>query len=172
VEQDYRDIRGRFDKIVSIGMFEHVGWKNYRTFMRTVHRSLADGGIFLLQTIGNNQAQRYCDPWITKYIFPNGMLPTIVRIGKAVEGLFVMEDWHNLGPHYDRTLMAWHHNFRKAWPTMKKRYDERFKRMWDYYLLSSAGAFRARSIQVWQIVFTKYGTCHPSCRDYVPSLPA
>lgn len=165
VERDYRDVRGVFDKIVSIGMFEHVGWKNYRTFMRTAHRCLADKGVFLLQTIANNHSQRFCDPWITRYIFPNGMLPSLARIGKAVEGLFVVEDLHNLGPHYDKTLMAWHRNFQQAWPTLKNRYDEHFKRMWDYYLLSCAGAFRARSLQTWQIVFTKNGTAQPPCRD-------
>jgi cyclopropane-fatty-acyl-phospholipid synthase len=152
---DYRDVQGSFDKIVSIGMFEHVGYKNYRTFMKAVHRCLKDAGIFLLHTIGGNESQIKCDPWMNKYIFPNSMLPSISQISKAVEGLFVTEDLHNLGPHYEKTLMAWHENFQKAWTTLKKRYDEKFKRMWDYYLLSCAGAFRARNIQIWQIVFSK-----------------
>jgi cyclopropane-fatty-acyl-phospholipid synthase len=164
LECDYRDIQGWFDKIVSVGMFEHVGWKNYRTFMRIAHRCLKDKGIFLLHTIGGNESTRYCDPWITKYIFPNGMLPSIAQISQSVEGLFAVEDWHNLGPHYDKTLMAWNENFQNAWPRMKDRYDEKFKRMWEYYLLSCAGAFRARSNQVWQIVLTKYGTQQPECR--------
>jgi cyclopropane-fatty-acyl-phospholipid synthase len=164
LERDYREIEGRFDKIVSVGMFEHVGWKNYRTFMRVVHRCLNDNGIFLLHTIGGNASTRSCDPWITKYIFPNGMLPSIAQISRSIEGLFAVEDWHNLGPHYDPTLMAWNGNFQKAWPGLRVRYDERFKRMWEYYLLSCAGAFRARSNQVWQIVLTKYGTCQPRCR--------
>jgi cyclopropane-fatty-acyl-phospholipid synthase len=161
---DYRDLQGSFDKIVSVGMFEHVGHKNYRTFMKTAHRCLKDTGIFLLHTIGGNESQIKCDPWINKYIFPNGMLPSISQISKAVEGLFVTEDLHNLGPHYEKTLMAWHENFQRAWTTLKKRYDEKFKRMWDYYLLSCAGAFRARNNQIWQIVLTKYGTPQPSCR--------
>ena len=155
---DYRAVAGRFDKIVSVGMFEHVGQKNYRTFMDVVHRCLKDGGIFLLHTIGSNTSRTGCDPWITKYIFPNGMLPSIVQITKAVEGLFVIEDWHNLGPHYDKTLMAWNDNFQQVWPKLQEKYDTRFKRMWEYYLLSCAGAFRARSNQVWQIVMTKAGT--------------
>jgi cyclopropane-fatty-acyl-phospholipid synthase len=92
------------------------------------------------------------------------MLPSVAQISRAVEGLFVMEDWHNLGSHYDKTLMAWHQRFQNAWPELEKRFDERFKHMWEYYLLSCAGAFRARSIQVWQIVFTKYGTPQPACR--------
>ncbi len=161
---DYRSLRGRFDKIVSIGMFEHVGYKNYRTFMKVVRNCLTDDGIFMLQTIGGNISRFGCDPWISKYIFPNGMLPSIAQIGKAAEGLFVIEDWHNLGPHYDKTLMAWNHNFQQAWPELKKRYDETFKRMWEYYLLSCAGAFRAREIQVWQIVMTKSGSGRPQPR--------
>lgn len=161
---DYRDVSGSFDKIVSVGMFEHVGNKNYRTFMETAHRCLADNGVFLLHTIGRNDSGSDCDPWITTYIFPNGKLPSTAQISKAAEGLFVIEDLHNLGPQYDKTLMAWHANFQAAWPALKERYDERFKRMWEYYLLSCAGAFRARAIQLWQFVMTKYGTPQPQCR--------
>jgi len=154
---DYRAITGIYDKIVSVGMFEHVGVKNYRTFMKVVHRSLKDDGIFLLHTIGNNVSQFACDPWINRYIFPNGMLPSIAQVARAAEGLFVIEDWHNMAPHYDKTLMAWHANFQRAWPGLQNKYDGRFKRMWEYYLLSCAGAFRARHIQLWQIVMTKAG---------------
>jgi len=163
---DYRAIQGRFDKVVSVGMFEHVGRKNYRTYMKVVRRCLKDDGIFLLHTIGGNASRTGCDPWITRYIFPNGMLPSTAQIARAVEGLFVIEDLHNLGPHYDRTLMAWNANFQKAWPTLSEKYDERFKRMWEYYLLSCAGAFRARNIQVWQVVMTPFGVGapQPPCR--------
>jgi cyclopropane-fatty-acyl-phospholipid synthase len=171
LECEYRDIQGTFDKIVSIGMFEHVGQKNYRTFMRVVSRCLKKDGIFLLQTIGGNKSQIKCDPWIVKYIFPNSMLPSITQIGKAAEGIFVMEDWQNIGPHYDKTLMAWHRNFTKAWPVIKDKYDERFRRMWEYYLLSCAGAFRARRIQAWQIVFTKVSTKQPGSRKVSSPLP-
>jgi cyclopropane-fatty-acyl-phospholipid synthase len=164
LECDYRDIEGCFDKVVSVGMFEHVGSRNYRTFMKVVHRCLKAGGTFLLHTIGGNVSQINCDPWINRYIFPGGMLPSIAQISRAVEGLFVVEDWHNLGPHYDRTLMAWNANFQRAWEGLKGAYDGRFKRMWEYYLLSFAGAFRARSIQVWQIVLTPSGTPQPACR--------
>jgi len=156
---DYRAICGTFDKIVSVGMFEHVGRKNYRTFMKIVHRCLNDTGIFLLHTIGSNRSQVNLDPWFNRYIFPNGMLPSTAQIAKAFEGLFVIEDWHNLGLHYDKTLMAWNDNFRKAWPRLQEKYDTRFKRMWEYYLLSCAGAFRARRIQVWQILMTKKPEC-------------
>ncbi len=164
LERDYRDLDGTYDKIVSVGMFEHVGVKNYREFMRTAHRCLKHDGIFLLHTIGSNESKIKADAWITKYIFPNGMLPSIAQISKAAEGLFVIEDLHNLGPHYDKTLLAWNHNFQNAWPKLKDRFDERFKRMWEYYLLSCAGAFRARDIQLWQIVLTKHGRIQPVCR--------
>ena len=161
---DYRDLTGSYDKIVSIGMLEHVGPKNYKTFMKAVHRCLKDDGVFLLQTIGSNETGVSDDPWISKYIFPNGKLPSIAQIGKAIEGLFVMEDWHNLAEHYEKTLLAWHKNFDKAWLHLKSKHDEKFRRMFEYYLLSCAGSFRARHIQLWQIVFTKYGTKQPVCR--------
>lgn len=164
LECEYRDLQGTFDKIVSVGMLEHVGQKNYRTFMQVVDRCLKDDGVFLLQAIGGNKSTIACESWIHKYIFPNGMLPSIAQIGKAAEDIFVMEDWQNLGPHYDRTLMAWHDNFQRAWGSLQKKYDERFRRMWEYYLLSCAGAFRARQIQLWQIVFTRCGTRQPVCR--------
>lgn len=160
---DYRDLSGSFDKIVSIGMFEHVGQKNYGIFMKTIHRCLRDNGIFLLHTIGGNESRINCDPWINKYIFPNGMLPSVAQVGKAIEGLFLVEDFHNLAPHYEKTLMAWQRNFQEAWPKLSGRYDQRFKRMWEYYLLSCAGAFRARDIQVWQFVLTKYNSPRSCC---------
>lgn len=155
--QDYRDIKEKFDHIVSVGMFEHVGYKNYRTFMKTAHNALADDGLFLLHTIGSNESVTGTDPWIEKYIFPNGMLPSIKQIGKSIEGLFVMEDWHNLSVNYDKTLMAWHENFEASWDSIKQNYNERFYRMWRYYLLVCAGLFRARKTQLWQIVLSKKG---------------
>lgn len=155
--QDYRELNEQFDAVVSVGMIEHVGLKNYRTFMKIVHRCLKDGGIFLLHTIGGNTSVRKGDPWIDRYIFPNGMLPSIKQLAKSFEGLFVVEDWENFGTHYDRTLMAWFENFDKNWDTLKHLYDERFYRMWKYYLLACAGSFRARKNQLWQIVLSKGG---------------
>ncbi len=155
--RDYRDLDESFDRVASIGMIEHVGYKNYRRYMRAVHRCLADDGLFLLQTIGANESTTSTDPWIDKYIFPNGMLPSAKQIAASAEGLFVIEDWHNFGADYDKTLMAWHRNFENNWPSLKERYGERFYRMWRYYLLTCAGAFRARRIQLWQIVFSKKG---------------
>lgn len=155
--QDYRDIDEIFDHIVSLGMFEHVGYKNYRTFMQTAYHALKDDGLLLLHTIGGNDSVRGTDLWIEKYIFPNSMIPSIKQIGKSIEGLFVIEDMHNFGADYDKTLMAWYKNFEDNWDKIKLNYDERFYRMWKYYLLSCAGSFRARKNQLWQIVLSKKG---------------
>jgi len=162
--QDYREVNGQFDGILSIGFFEHVGHKNYSTYMQVVDRCLTEEGVSLLHTIGNNITTTYINGWTNKYIFPNGMLPSIAQIAKATEGLFVIEDLHNFGPDYDKTLMAWYANFTKSWQEIKSSYDERFYRMWRYYLLSSAGGFRSRFNQLWQIVMTKTGRTQPNCR--------
>jgi len=162
--EDYRKINGEFDRVISIGILEHVGYKNYRTYMERTHRNLKDDGIAFIHTIGANVSNTGANPWTHKYIFPNGMLPSIAQISTAMEGLFVMEDWHNFGEDYDKTLMAWYDNFEKAWPELKTQYGERFYRMWRYYLLTCAGAFRARDIQLWQIVMTKPGRKQPACR--------
>ena len=154
---DYRNLQQTFDCIVSIGMFEHVGCINYRTYMKVVHRCLEKGGLFLLHTIGGNRSVRSVDPWFAKYIFPNSMVPSANQITAAAEGLFVLEDWHSFGPDYDRTLMAWYRNFTNNWHQLSTQYDGRFYRMWTYYLLSSAGSFRARRNQLWQIVYSKGG---------------
>ncbi len=155
--QDYRDIEGSFDHIVSLGMFEHVGIKHYKKYMQVAHDHLKDGGLFLLHTIGTNADRGPTDAWIDKYIFPNGALPTIAGIGTAIEKLFVMEDWHNFGADYDKTLMAWFHNFDEHWPEIAQKYGDTFYRMWKYYLLACAGSFRARNIELWQIVLSKEG---------------
>ncbi|MDB5562562.1 MAG: Cyclopropane-fatty-acyl-phospholipid synthase [Hyphomicrobiales bacterium] len=154
---DYMSLDGKFDRIISIGMFEHVGYKNYRRYMEKAHSLLADDGLFLLHTIGGNLTQTNGEPWSEKYIFPNGMLPSIKQMGAAVEGLFVTEDWHNFGDYYDRTLLAWLDNFENAWPDLRDKYDERFHRMWQYYLCSFAAAFRMRHMQLWQIVLSPNG---------------
>jgi cyclopropane-fatty-acyl-phospholipid synthase len=155
--QDYRDLNEPFDRIVSMGMFEHVGHKNHRCYMQVVRRCLNEEGLFLLQTIGDNVSTRRTDPWIDKYIFPNGDLPSLAQITHAIEGLFIVEDVHNFGADYDKTLMAWFNNFDRAWPRFKTAYGERFYRMWKFYLLSCAGAFRARDLQLWQIVMDPKG---------------
>ncbi len=160
IDTDYRAIEGQFDKIVSVGMFEHVGVRNYATFLDVVYRCLKPDGIFLLHTIGRNTSGTGGgEPWMTKYIFPNGMLPSAAQIAGMAEGRFVIEDWHNLGPNYDRTLMDWHTRFQAAWPDLQgPSYDQCFKRMWDYYLLCCAASFRSRQTQLWQVVMTRDGS--------------
>ena len=153
--EDYRDVRGTFDRIASLGMFEHVGYKNYRTYFEVAHRTLAPGGLFYLSTIGTNHTVRVCDPWIAKYIFPNSHLPSPTQLSAAIEGLFIVEDWENWRDDYDRTVMSWFQNFEKSWNQLKSRYDERFFRMWKYYLMASAGSFRSHQNQVWQILLSR-----------------
>ncbi|MDR3606394.1 MAG: cyclopropane fatty acyl phospholipid synthase [Oligoflexia bacterium] len=155
--QDYRELFGKFDRIVSLGMFEHVGERNYRTYFEVASERLKHDGLFLLHTIGGNKSEFTSDPWIEKHIFPNSMIPSITQIGRAIEGLFVMEDWHSFGVDYDRTLLAWQANFKRNWQELSTRYDQAFYRKWTYYLLSCAGSFRARKNQLWQVVLSKNG---------------
>ena len=155
---DYRDLNEKYDRIVSVGMIEHVGYKNYRTFFEIVNKCLIEDGLFLLHTIGINKSEDSLGLWSEKYIFPNGMLPSVAQLGKAIENLFIMEDWHSFGQDYDMTLLAWYNNFDKNWEKIKSKYSERFYRMWKYFLLSSAGSFRSRKrSQLWQIVLSKNG---------------
>lgn len=156
--EDYRDLNylgEKFDRIVSVGMFEHVGPKNYNQYFSIVNKLLKDDGLFLLHSIGSNKTDQNVDPWINKYIFPNGCLPSIQQISKECEGKFIIEDLHNFGPDYDKTLSAWYENFVHAWPVISNDYSEKFKRMFTYYLNSCAGAFRSRNIQLWQIILSK-----------------
>jgi cyclopropane-fatty-acyl-phospholipid synthase len=158
---DYRsfnpDGARRFDRVASIGMFEHVGHKNYAAYFETARRCLNENGLFLLHTIGKNRSGIPIDAWTEKYVFPNGALPSVSELSAACEPWFVIEDWHNFGADYDRTLMAWHARFEAHWPTISARYGERFRRMWRYYLLGCAGTFRARSNQLWQVVMSPAG---------------
>lgn len=156
-EHVYNPSKIRFDKVVSVGLCEHIGHKNYRTFIEIAHRSIKEDGLFLLHTIGKNDSTNYVDPWFNKYIFPNGVLPSIKLLGEAFENLFILEDLHNFGADYDKTLMSWHHNFILNWNKHKQDYNETFYRLWNYYLLSSAGAFRARAMQLWQMVLSPKG---------------
>lgn len=153
--QDYRDLNTTYDRIVSVGMFEHVGPKNYETYFSVVDRCLKPNGLFLLHTIGSNQTGLSVDPWINKYIFPNGCLPSIRQIASVSESRLVMEDWHNFGSDYDKTLMAWHERFNQAWSGLSSNYTPRFRRMFNYYLCACAGAFRARDIELWQVLFSR-----------------
>ncbi len=141
---DYRDVQGTFDRVVSIGMMEHVGPKNYRDMMRVIERCLVDNGVALVHTIANNRSLRHGTPWIEKYIFPNAVAPSLAQLGRSMEGIFVLEDLHNIGPDYDPTLMAWWENFDRTYAEIAQSYDRRFYLMWKFYLLAAAGAARAR----------------------------
>lgn len=164
--QDYRDIQGQFDRAVSVGMFEHVGPGNYAAYMRIVHDHLVDDGRFLLHTIGVTGNRPGIDPWVIRYIFPNAVLPTAASICNTACPPFLLADWHNLGDDYIKTLAAWHHNFNQHWETLSSRHDERFRRMWNYFLLYFMGGFRARHIQPWQIVLSKQSAPAPCSRHW------
>lgn len=155
--QDYREISEQFDRVVSVGMLEHVGPKNYRKYMRKVFETLRPGGVFVCQSIAANFSSHYPDPWVARYIFPNSMIPSAAQVSKATEKLLVLEDVQNLGGDYEKTLKAWESNFRRSWHRFASRYGETFYRMWRFYLLGCAGAFRARGLQLFQFVFSKGG---------------
>jgi len=162
--EDYRNVSGIYDRVISIGFLEHIGYKNYRTYMETVYRCLKEDGIAFIQTIGGNFSSPTTNAWTAKYIFPNSMLPSVAYLGNAMEKLFVVEDWHNFGPDYDKTLLAWYSNFEESWPQLKEKYGDKFYRIWKFYLLSSAVGFRSRRNHLWQIVMTKQGREQPNCR--------
>jgi len=155
--QDYRRLNEKFDRVYSLGMFEHVGYKNYSNYFKVIKNCLKKNGLFLLHTIGGNISVNNTDPWISRYIFPNSMLPSARQITHTSEGILVLEDWHSFGADYDKTLMQWYANFQRHWHEIKNDYDQRFYRLWSYYLLSCAGSFRARKNQLWQLVFSPAG---------------
>ncbi|MBA3504131.1 MAG: cyclopropane fatty acyl phospholipid synthase [Deltaproteobacteria bacterium] len=161
---DYRDVQGKFDRVLSVGMMEHVGPKNHRDMMEVIDRCLVDDGVSVVHTIANNKSLRHGTAWIEKYIFPNAVAPSLAQIGRAMEGLFVVEDLHNIGPDYDPTLMAWWENFDRTYGEISHRYNRRFYQMWKFYLLAAAGAARARDGQLYQMVLTKTGRAQPDCR--------
>ena len=174
VLRDYRELHGRFDKIVSVGMLEHVGPKNYAGFFHIVDSLLDADGLALVQTIGSSRTLTTTDPWIDRYVFPNGKLPSATQLTTALEGRLALRDWHEFSADYDRTLLAWWRNFDTAWPTLAARYGDRFFRMWRYYLLSCAGTFRAGRSQLWQLVLSHAGerTDYRSIRPLTPHRDA
>ncbi|MGE0400335.1 MAG: cyclopropane fatty acyl phospholipid synthase [Kofleriaceae bacterium] len=159
---DYRDVTGTFDRVISIGMMEHVGPKNHRDMLSVMHARLKPDGVALIHTIGNNRSLRHGTPFIEKYIFPNAVAPSLAQMARAMEGLFVPEDMHNIGPDYDPTLMAWWDNFDRTYSEISHRYDRRFYLMWKFYLMAAAGASRSRDGQLYQVVMTKTGTAKPA----------
>jgi cyclopropane-fatty-acyl-phospholipid synthase len=158
---DYRRATGSYDAVVSIGLMEHVGPKNYRAYMELAARCLAPGGIIFIHTIGGQEPRAQIDPWYHKYIFPNAVIPTLGQLTSAMDDILVIEDVHNIGPDYDRTLMAWWTNFERAWPRLRPHYGDHFYRMWKFYLMTSAAQFRARALNLFQIATTTIGTAQP-----------
>lgn len=154
--QDYRTIGETYDRVVSVGMFEHVGTRHYPDFMSAVERALRPGGVFLLHTIGAPGRKHVnTDAWTERYIFPGGNLPIASEIIATIPDAYRLEDWHNFGRDYTPTLRAWHERFTANWQSISAAgYDERFRRMWEYFLLTAAGAFRARRNELWQIVLS------------------
>lgn len=160
-----------FDRVVSVGMYEHVGPRNGGTFFQAVHRALRDDGLFLLHTIGYRHHCRHSDPWIDTHVFPHGRLPAPGELATTLERDWLIEDWHCFGADYDRTLMAWHSNVEAAWPQLAPLFGgseaaERFHRFWRYYLLCCAGFFRSRQGQLWQLVLSKADA--PTAADRSP----
>lgn len=169
VHSDYRDLPDKLDtksdKILICGMIEHVGYKNYGNLMTVVHHLLKDQGLFLLHTIGNSEDTAIANPWIEKYIFRNSMAPSMLQLASSIRGLFTVHDWENYGHYYSNTLSAWQENFERNWETIKslkttRPFDEKFRRMWNYYLLSCKAAFDVEDLQLWQIVMSKMGLRH------------
>ncbi len=163
--QDYRELQGKFDRICSIGMLEHVGHKNYENFMNIVKKCLNPKGLALLHFIGGNKTKFHTDAWINKYIFPQGLIPSIKQIGTSLEEKLILEDWHNFGLYYDKTLMAWYRNFKNSWPDLKENYSDTFYRMWEFYLCACAASFRSKKLNLWQLVLT-----HPEANSFYESV--
>lgn len=156
---DYRDAKGKYDRVISLGLMEHIGYLNYRSYFKTVKRCLNEDGIHLFQTIGHGVSHKTFNPWINKYIFPHGMLPSLTQLCEASERLFTIEDVENFGPDYAKTCRAWWENCDAARSQLP--YDDRFWRMWKFYLLFSAAGFRNREFQLYQVVQTQRRLTQP-----------
>lgn len=151
---DYRDVKGKFDRVYSIGMLEHVGLNNYPVFFNKSYDVLKDDGILLVHFISTNPPKAKLSPFIDKYIFPNAYIPKKKDIiGSFLDNKWSLEDWQNIGVSYNTTLLAWYDNI-KDWKGLDN-YDKRFRRMWEFYLLGCASSFKAENDCLWQIVFTK-----------------
>ncbi|WP_244500233.1 SAM-dependent methyltransferase [Methyloceanibacter superfactus] len=165
---DYRELDGRFDRIVSVGMFEHVGTAHYRNFFQRIHRLLADDGVALVHSIGRFDGPAETNPFIAKYIFPGGYIPALSEVLPAIErqGLLTT-DVEVLRLHYAMTLRHWRQRFRSAWHSAAERSGERFCRMWEMYLASAEAGFRYQNLMVFQLQLTKNQEAVPLTRDYL-----
>jgi cyclopropane-fatty-acyl-phospholipid synthase len=159
INSDYRNIKGKYNKIYNVGFLEAVGPKNYRAFMELVNNLLYDNGVFLTHTIGGMHSVNSGDPWLDKYIFPHGVLPSKDQIKKAISNLFDIRDFEAFGKYYATTLSKWSNNLNKNWHTIQDKFDnpEEFRRMMDFYFQSCKAAFQSKIIDLWQYVFTKPG---------------
>ena len=155
IHQDYRNIKGKFDRVVCIEMMEHVGYKNHRTFTKQIYDCLKPGGLFLLQSISISISTIKNDPWVDKYIFPGTIALSAKQITTATEDYFYILDWHDFTQDYHSTMIEWFKNFDKNWGKIKNNYDERFYRLWKYYLLCCPGTALAKTHHLWQIVFAR-----------------
>jgi cyclopropane-fatty-acyl-phospholipid synthase len=166
--EDYRDVTGPFDRIVSVGMFEHVGVDFYETFFRRCAELLTDDGVMMLHSIGRSEGPDATNPWIAKYIFPGGYIPALSEVLPAIErsGLLVC-DVEILRLHYAETLKAWRERFMARREEAVQLYDERFARMWEFYLAASEMSFRQQNLMNFQIQLTKRQGVVPITRDYV-----
>jgi len=166
--RDYRDVQGTFDRVVSVGMFEHVGAAQYQTFFDTIHDRLAEDGVALLHTIGNVHGPGRNNPWIEKYVFPGGIVPALSQIAEAAEGAgLIITDVEILRLHYAETLKAWRERFEAHRDEVRALYDERFCRMWEFYLAGAEAAFREGDLVVLQIQMAKDRHAVPLTRDYI-----
>ncbi len=166
--RDYRDIEGPFDRIVSVGMFEHVGVDFYDTFFERCAELLTDDGVMMLHSIGRSEGPDVTNPWIAKYIFPGGYIPALSEVTRAIErsGLLVC-DIEILRLHYAETLKAWRERFMARREEAVQLYDERFARMWEFYLAASEMSFRKQNLMNFQIQLTKRQGVVPITRDYI-----
>jgi cyclopropane-fatty-acyl-phospholipid synthase len=166
--EDYRDVAGPFDRIVSVGMFEHVGVGHYDTFFRKCAKVLDQDGVFLLHTIGRSGSPSVTNPWIAKYIFPGGYIPALSEVLPAIQrARLVVTDVEILQLHYAETLKAWRERFLAHREEVERLYDARFVRMWEFYLASSEMAFRESDMVVFQIQMAKRKGVIPQTRDYI-----
>ncbi len=165
---DYRDVNEKFDRIVSVGMFEHVGRKFYKSYFNSVSKLLNDKGVSLIHTIGSSNPPRDPQPWITKYIFPGGYTPSLSEIARPIEdsGL-VISDMEVLRMHYSHTLRHWKERFLAQKDTVLDMFDEKFFRMWEFYLASCEMAFKWGDQVVFQLQLTKDNMAAPTTRDYI-----
>ncbi|XP_021964854.2 cyclopropane-fatty-acyl-phospholipid synthase [Folsomia candida] len=159
---DYRDVSGTYDRVVSLGDLEHIGPANYGTFFKTVSRCLKEDGLCLIHCMGNyHDVMPHQEPFSAKYVFPGACLPYYTEVMGSLQNLFLIEDWHNFGNDYNLTSVAWRDNFIRNWPKLQQldkiKYDDRFYRMWTFYLGVAIALYKARKIQLWQIVLSKHG---------------